>query len=775
MEGEKEFLPEIALLIGYTHDLGKATSYFQEYLNEEDKKKKAILKNKNETHHSLLSSLFTYRIIRDYISRTNQLEYCIYRYLPILSFLVVKKHHGNPINLKDEILSLHNSSNSLSILMDQLASIEPDEFDRILKNCPHIEIELTGFINDVEHLVNETIMKEEKNKWREYCKKNSLDLYFLFQFLYSSLLSADKSDAIGVRSLGPRPLLSSDLVDRYLAAEFGETSNNNKIDPIRNEIYDEVVSSIDAFDLQKMIFSINVPTGTGKTLTGFSFALKLREKILTVEKFTPKIISCLPFLSIIEQNFNEFEKVFKVVKDEKTDSRILLKHHHLAEISYKFQDDEGLPSDESQFFIEGWESEIVVTTFMQLFHTLISNKNRMIRKFNAMANAIIILDEVQTIQYRYWHLVRELFLRFSGIFNTRFILMTATQPLIFNKNEVVELVPPENKKKYIKQLNRISFINRSDEKLTLDEFKHILREDIAKRSNDDFLIVLNTINCSIEVFKDLQKYVNEQGLTGVELYCLSTNIIPKHRLQRIECIKKSVNRKIVVSTQLVEAGVDIDVDRVYRDFAPLDSLNQVAGRCNRNFSPGKKGVVIVYSLIDSKPFYRYIYGRGDISISKTKDVLREKSELSEEHFLELGNDYFRRLREDQADDNAEYMLKQISNLNFHIFCDDKKERFRLIDSEYPTRDLFIEIDGDASDVWEKYSEARQLEDPFDKRSEINRLKKDFYNYIISVPAKSLPGRAIGDTAIMFINKEQVESIYNEDTGFIRKDPEQHVF
>lgn len=775
VEGDTNFISEVAWLIGYTHDLGKATRYFQKYLKEENEERKASLKNKDETHHSLLSSLFTYRIIRDYISHNKQSDHLIYRFLPILAFLIVKRHHGNPINLKDEILSLSGISNPLPVILDQLANIESVEFDRILQNCPDIKIDLDAFINSVEYLVNETIRKEEKRKWREYCRKSCLDMYFLFQFLYSALLSADKSDAIGVRSMGARPALESDLVDQYRAIKFPEPNSKNQIDPIRNDIYDEVVSSIDSLDRRNRIFSINVPTGMGKTLTGFSFALKLREKIMALEGFAPRIIYCLPFLSIIEQNFSEFEKVFNVVKNESPDSRILLKHHHLAEIAYRFIDDEELPIDESLFFIEGWESEIVVTTFMQLFHTLISNRNRMIRKFNAMANSIIILDEIQTIPYKYWQLIRQLFLRFSSIFNTRFALMTATQPLIFNKNEVIELVSHKNKEKYIKQLNRITFINRSDEKLTLDEFNLIIREDIAKYSNDDFLIVLNTINCSIEIFKDLKTYMNEQGLTGVELYYLSTNIIPKHRLQRIECIKKSVNRKIVVSTQLVEAGVDIDVDRVYRDFAPLDSLNQVAGRCNRNFTSGKMGVVTVYSLIDSKPFYRYIYGKGDISISKTKDVLREKVVLSEEHFLDLGNDYFRRLREDQSSDDAEYMINQIAKLNFHTVCDDKKERFRLIDSEYPTRDLFIEIDGDASDVWEKYIEARQIKDPFDKKSKINRLKKHFYHYVISVPAKSLPGRAIEDTAIVFINKEQVESIYDEDTGFIRKDPEQHIF
>ena len=453
----------------------------------------------------------------------------------------------------------------------------------------------------------------------------------------------------------------------------------------------------------------------------------------------------------------------------------MLKHHHLADITYRFSEDEELPIDEGQFLIEGWESEIVVTTFMQLFHTMISNRNRMIRKFNAMVNTIVILDEVQTVPYKYWYLIRRLFLRFANIFNTRFILMTATQPLIFEKDEILELISPAKQKQYIDNLNRITVKNQSHDNLDLDTFKNIVMEDIAKYSDDDFLIVLNTINCSIDVFNGLKSHVNDRNLSNVELYYLSTNIIPKHRLQRIEDIKKSNNRKIIVSTQLIEAGVDIDVDRVYRDFAPLDSLNQVAGRCNRNFSEGKKGTVSLYSLSNGKAFYRYIYGKGDISISKTRDVLNGKKELTEKQFLELGLDYFKRLKSDQSVEDAEHILDQLSKLNFESVCEDKKNGFRLIEAAYPTRDLFIEIDSDAAVVWEKYSIARKEKDLFKKKSEINRIKKDFYSYVISVPVNKAPGETIKNTEIVFINRDQIKSVYEEDTGFIRKDPTQYVF
>jgi CRISPR-associated endonuclease/helicase Cas3 len=579
------------------------------------------------------------------------------------------------------------------------------------------------------------------------------------------------------RTDGERPYLSPDLVDHYRLEKFKGQGEPNRIDPLRNLIYDEVTGAAGAIDLQDHVFSINVPTGTGKTLTALSFALKLRAKIRESEDFTPRIIYCLPFLSIIDQNFAVFEDIFRVVEQRIPGSNILLKHHHLAEIAFRFPDDEVAPPDESLFLIEGWESEIVVTTFMQLLHTLISNKNRMLRKFNAMVNAIVILDEVQTIPYRYWHLVRMLFLCFANLFHTRFIFMTATQPLIFQGNEITDLVSPKTKAACLDALDRITFINRSRETLCLDEFKAILHKDIAAYPQDSFLIVMNTINCSLEVIKDICQYVRDQDLADAELYYLSTNIIPKHRLKRIRAIKKSSKRKLIVSTQLVEAGVDIDVDRVYRDFAPLDSLNQVAGRCNRNFTPGKKGVVTLFSLKNSHEFYKYIYGRGDLSISKTIDVLENRTELSEKEFLALGLDYLERLKESKSDDSSEKILALLSELSFWKVCEDSenRERFRLIDSEYPTRDLFIEFDEDAERVWRLYEDARRCADPIERKRQMNQIKKDLYSYVISVPVQKAPGKMAADWELVYINKEQVKSCYSEQTGFIREDPGISIF
>ena len=196
-KADPALLTDVAGIIGFTHDLGKATGYFQNYINEENEQKKRLMKNDEKTHHGLLSSFFTYQAVRDYIDGRNLSEHPVYCILPILSWLIVKKHHGNPENIKDEINGLQNNPGKLVVIKKQLASIEEAEFDRILKPFGNINIRLTHFSKDIENIVFKTICRIENKRRRKSLKEN-LDHYFLFQLLYSSLLSADKRDAAGI-------------------------------------------------------------------------------------------------------------------------------------------------------------------------------------------------------------------------------------------------------------------------------------------------------------------------------------------------------------------------------------------------------------------------------------------------------------------------------------------------------------------------------------------------------------------------------------------------
>jgi CRISPR-associated endonuclease/helicase Cas3 len=558
-------------------------------------------------------------------------------------------------------------------------------------------------------------------------RMNTIFFYFLTLFLYSVLIDSDKAEAMEIPIIERENILSN-IVDTYKEDKFGEPET--KINQIREEIYKEVNKQVERLSLDNKIFSLNVPTGTGKTLTSLSFALKLRDRVEKEKGFTPRIIYSLPFLSIIDQNFSVFDDVLSKHYGANIPSNILLKHHHLSEIFYETVDDE-FSTDKSQFLIEGWNSEIVVTSFIQLFHSLISNKNRSIRKFHNIVNSIVLLDEIQAIPHKYWYLLNRALTFLSKHFNIYFVIITATEPLIFDEatGEVRPLV--ENKQKYFEKFDRITLTLATNSGTTLEDFKKILLNDMSKRKDRDFLIVMNTIDSSKEIFRFLQNNLKDDSS---EFFYLSTNIVPVERLERINRIKSTNRkRKIIVSTQLIEAGVDIDVDVIYRDFSPLDSINQVAGRCNRNYKEETKGEVNVYILKDDRTnrfFYNYIY--DGFLIHKTKEVFNGRNKIEERSFLELNNEYFEKVRHTSSSDESNKILENLYKLAFKETGD-----FKLIKEDYEKVDIFVELNNEAKRIWDTFSAIMKEDDIKKRREKFLEIKKEFYSYVISITRKKV--------------------------------------
>jgi len=775
---DPEILEDISYLIGITHDFGKATESFQEYINEKDEKRKLALKNNSETHHAFLSSLFTYYVVSDYLFRKDLVEKEYYKYLPIISFLVVKRHHEDvDKNVLDDIYDCTaDDEKLLETIKKQVAKIDFDEVNNLYKKlCFDYEINVHDFKNKYDKIINE-INTKQKRLIRKLDDENTLVYYFTTLLLYSVLLDADKTDAANLKFV-ERKDIDEDIVDKYKKNKFciDETNKKSKINEIREKIYNEVILSVNKLNLEKdKILSLNVPTGTGKTLTSLSFALKLRERLRKEKEFCPRIIYSLPFLSIIDQNSDVFNNV---LGNPTTD--ILLKHHHLSDITYKTKDEKDefenieLEKDisKSLLLIEGWNSEIIVTTFMQFFHSFITNRNRAIRKFHNIINSIVILDEVQAIPHKYWLLLKETIKFFAEHFNTYFIFVTATQPLIFNEreNEIKSLI--KNKEEYFKIFDRVDLILNLIP-LDIEKFKEKLKEDILQKPDKDFLIVMNTINSSKEVYNFLKEKEKIGEIQNSKIYYLSTNIVPKERLNRIKDIKeKTKERKIIISTQLIEAGVDIDLDVVYRDFAPLDSINQTAGRCNRNFGD-RKGQVNVFILTEkenSKKYYSYIY--DSFIVDKTENVLKEKGSpatnelkpINEPNFLELNNSYFEKVKTGMSDDESNKILKSLKQLNFEEISE-----FKLIEEEPYKVDVFVEVDDKAKDVWQKYNEIRNNNklNGFEKKNEFLKIKKDFYDYVISVDEEKVKElHFLVEGKLLYISNKDLKLWYKADTGF----------
>ncbi|MFZ2455945.1 MAG: CRISPR-associated helicase Cas3' [Candidatus Altiarchaeia archaeon] len=754
-------LSDVLYLIGITHDFGKGTVFFQEYINEKDDVRRNKLKNKPTTHHGFISSIFTYYSVKRYLEANNLLDKDYCKYLPIISFLAVKRHHGNLHNANDETYDFDEKNKE--ILRKQIIAINADYLNGIYLNLfPIDHLDIKKFQENFESILKE-LNNKQKSLVRNIDEDSSLFYYFLTIFFYSILLDADKTDAANL-NLIQRVNISNDVVDEYRKSKFKEIKN--KIDVIRNQIYEEVIQNIEKEEInfkRDKILSLNVPTGTGKTLTSLSFALKIREKIKESEGYTPRIIYALPFLTVIDQNYDVFKSV---LNNPTTD--ILLKHHHLSDIFYKTKEDEFENQEgdiqKDLLLIEGWNSEIIVTTFVQFFHSLISNKNKAIRKVHNIANSIVILDEVQAVPHEYWLLLNKMMKFFSDCFNTHFLLLTATQPLIFDesKGEIKSLVG--NKQKYFESLNRVTLkINLKS--LLIDDFIKILDKEIIKHKNEDFLIVLNTIDSSIKVYEGLKNLDSKNS----ECYYLSTNIVPKERMRKIGEIKeRNGKRKIIISTQLIEAGVDIDTDIVYRDLAPLDSINQVAGRCNRNFRE-INGVVNVVSLIQNNNGHSYkpssIYGK--FLISKTEKVLR-KEEILESEFFALNQEYFQEVKELSSDCESKTILKHVEAMDF-----DELLKFKLIDDDYPELDVFIELDKEAEQIWKKFIEIKNIKNHIERKKAFLVIKKDFYDHVISVPEAY--ANKVGYNEDIGIGRIAIEDIghdrlYDPKTGF-NKDAE----
>lgn len=796
---DKEILSDVSYLIGISHDFGKFTSFFQEKLKG--------LKDKNDpkANHGLLSALFIFELINEYLKGKNLSDEKPYNYLPLFSFFVVKHHHGNLNAIENDVKSGSLLESGFRNIKEQLEDIENNigyirlTYKSYLEpykiNQEKVFSNLWEYKKDVRESKDiEPLLKEIDKSLFFFKRKENKNVinYLIVLLLYSVLIDSDKKHAGDVRNFGRNELqpLSPEIVDEYLNCPDVQSNNIGNINKIRKEIRESVLTNIKKADINRKIFTLTAPTGTGKTLTSFSSALVLRNRLKEemVSKEYPRIIYSLPFTSIIDQNFTVFDNVLKQIKDyEQKESQYLLKHHHLSDVIYKTEDiDKEDDLDESLALIESWEAEIIVTTFIQLFHTLIGYKNRAVKKFHNIVNSIILLDEVQNIPHEYWAIVRHILHAITNYLHCRVILMTATKPLIFREGEYIELV--DNYEKYFKheELNRVC-LEVIHKKQTIDEFYN----SISKWSKNSYLFVFNTINSSIEFYNKLK---TKKGL-NYELCYLSTNVTPKERRNKIKKIKEALekinktlksgekvkdeDKIIVVSTQLIEAGVDIDCESVYRDYGPLDSIIQVAGRCNRNKGLKHGEVHLVRLMAENNRSYTSIY---DVFLINIVDKIFEKKDRIPEHqFLEIITEYFSMVKQNETMPEEYKIMEAIDDLYFYDMVPDKNKKipisdFRLIKEDYYKIDVFVEIDNDAEDVWKKYKEIIAIKDTLEREKKFLKIKRTFYDYIISIPKEFKNTITNYDERLEmgYICKSDLENLYSFKTGFKRNKSGSHT-
>ncbi|MEO0263878.1 MAG: CRISPR-associated helicase Cas3' [candidate division WOR-3 bacterium] len=739
-------IKDTILLACLFHDIGKATKYFQQLLIQPKNTQEPEL-----AKHSLFSAVFTlYILSQRYYPNCGDIN----SLKPFLAYAAVRKHHSDLINiyyLANDITVIDDE-----LLIEQAKSIEENQFKILIDQLRNEVHELRDFKVDIRDFIS-WLQKGERERlfkgFRKLIRKldegeNNIGHYLEMNLIYSMVTDADLMEIF----LGSEPYelgtdaLKSEIVEKYIAKNLA--NEKSKINHLRTQAFEEVRSK--TVNPSKRLYLLNLPTGIGKTLISFYFALRIRD---TLGKRS-RIIYALPFLSIIEQNHSVIDKVLRNSHINPT-LEILIKHHHLSDLYYYSNETwDDISNEYKKFQLEGWNSEIVVTTFVQLFHTIFSHRKRMLRRFNRLSNSIIILDEIQAIPVKYWDLVKKTLSEVSESLNSYIILSTATAPLIFDnqKETLVELCEP---KRYYLSLNRVK-MKIDYRNWTLEEFKAKYADLIKDHGG---LVIFNTIG-SAKTFYNSIKETLEKPSTF-----LSTHVIPKTRKERIEKIRTG-QFQIAVTTQLIEAGVDIDFPLVIRDIAPLDSLIQSAGRCNRNGL--NFGKFFVVHLVDgnNRLFADYVYDR--ILIETTKEILKDNPEYMESDFPKLIDRYYRCIQSRKSQDISREFLDAMRKLNYASDSDEISIKdFKLIEEDVPKVPIFIEYDEEAREIWKFLMEnVLPKKDPLEKRRLFNRIKVKFYEYLISVPktSKNLP-KFVAELELYHVPYDELELYYDQETGY----------
>ncbi len=704
-------IPDLMCLAASFHDLGKATNFFQAYIrnpeDEHDKRKS----------HALISALFVYFITEKYFEKV-EINSVLKQLLSVFVFSAVKRHHGRLNNLSGEILI---DEEWRDLLIEQVKSIDSEKIKTLIdEQLADFEfmIDWSEFISFIKNKKYDLIFEDFSYdvldaEYKDISNKTRISLFYLHQLIYSALLYADKNDVI--LKDDNNLIGQSDVVKKIDDYRENNNFNNPKseINKLKNDAFFESSANLSkVFEKDKHIYSVTLPTGLGKTITAFMLADKMR-KLAGFQN--SKIIINIPFTSIIDQNFEVYADILNT-----HDTDILLKHHHLAEPVYKTNENTA-DYYESKFLIETWQSDVVVTTFVQLLETLLSCDKTKLMKFAHLANSVILLDEIQTIPYEYWETIRETFKILGEKFNIYFILISATQPLIFTPDEdIIELVP--DYKKYFHFFNRTKLIIKK-EKISFDDFKTTLSEYIVENPDKDVLVIVNTKKAARETFEFI---CNEINTDEIDTYFLTTLITPFERKEIIDRIKNpSDSQKVIISTQLVEAGVDISVNTVFRQIAPLDSIIQAAGRANRYDEKPEIAEVFVYDIEDFRKVSGMIYG-SDLLL-KTTNVMKDFELVEEKNYIQLIEKYFIEVRK-QSDQTSNKLLTAIKELNFGLVD------FELIENR-KSESVFVQLNERAKEIWGKYVEIYSKTDlkPWERKSEFSIIKSEFYDYVINVP------------------------------------------
>ena len=607
-----EGLRPLFRLVGLLHDLGKFQDGFQKYLIE----------GRPRTPHAGIGATIS-SVFRKHL-------------LP-LQFVIQGHHSGLPDNQKRKE-AIDEYSADQKLINDLIDRFE-DAFPNVLKG--------QGLAGDI-------------------LPKDLLSAECLTRFLFSALTDADWLDTESHFSperseARVAKTLDHDMLIKCMEKEFDRLQSNGPINSIRTKARKEAMTCADSFT---GFFSLQLPTGLGKTLISVYWALRHAKR-----HSLKRVVIVLPYLNIIDQTAALLKGIFG-------EEAVLEHHSGIVEESENYRQEGTEKNLESsrRLACENWDAPMIVTTSVQFFESLFGNKPFKCRKNHNIADSVVVFDEIQTLPKHFAEPTVVMLKNIAQLARTSFLFCTATLPAFAKREgfDGIESIQPliGKPEKYFKETRRVNYklLGKLDP-ISMDDLAQTL--SVEKKS---FLAILNTKKAA----QDLYARVCELNQFA-QRYHLSTAMCPHHRKRILGEINKRLEARdpiAVVSTQLVEAGVDLDFPCVYRAIAPMDAIIQSAGRCNRNGTM-KKGKVILFNL-ENQGWPDQVYRTcANWTMAKIKDKPSRlhRSETFEKYYEEVTKLFVNPDRFDINEDRRGF--------NFQTVAD----KYRIIDK--PTVALII--------------------------------------------------------------------------------------
>ena len=711
-EGIKLFYSLIVNVIIF-HDCGKINPRFQSIKMKNTLKKWTAIDCLDGTKHSILSAAIYFDYFYEKIQESllSKDEKNMIHVFMLVNAYVISRHHGN-LSRFEEFLEEFQPNRQLAYIF---SCMNQGDFTEVYHG---------PFCKRDRHMMN--MPRQNTRIYHSFLEKQSshAGLYTYIRFLFSVLVSCDYyatseyDNGIQMSAFGT--IENTEFVTQYEQSErvkqirrFNPEScvdDKKDINILRNRMFYEAEQTLLENKDANVAFA-EAPTGAGKSNLAMNCSLKLLDKNIN------KIFYVYPFNTLVEQNYDTLEKIYGKTDIFKSIAVINSITPIPLNGTRKFW--ENLDKEENEKFYQKalldrqfLNYPFILTTHVNLFQIMFGCEREAAISFYQLAGSVVVLDEIQSYKNVLWTEIMMFLQCYSRLLNMKIIIMSATLPkldmLTGNHEKVVNLI--ENPEKYFQDARFKKRVALSYELLYQDkktEMKELYAHVLGQAQKGRKLLMEFITKTSAEKFYHM---LTESGREDLQIFCMTgdDNQIDRKRILREMDTADKDKAVILVATQVVEAGIDIDMDIGYKDISKLDSEEQFIGRINRNFK--RKGVVYFFDMDNESGIYKEDY-RVDTAYTLRKDEMKQL--LADKNFGKY-YDYIlkgiRKYRNDRKNENGiEAFVDNVKKLDFVWIS----QKMKLIDknddwkmSVYFAREITTDtgeiIDG--KQVWERYRE-----------------------------------------------------------------------